>query len=114
MVDEDVLHRLVGGPEVMAEQCERWSKCTRSDPMSTSMCVPASAGAYAGLAGPFILAKGRDFETAHIDNSLQADVVDRHDSVDRLVRKWEAIRSEALPRTQSRELIKEVATRWQT
>lgn len=113
IVDEAVLHRLVGGPEVMVEQCERLVKAL-DRPNVHFHVVPASAGAHAGLAGPFILAKGRDFEAAHLDNSLQADVVDRRESVDRLIRKWEAIRGEALPRTQSRELIKEVATRWQT
>lgn len=113
IVDETVLHRLVGSPAVMVEQCERLMKCV-DRPNIHFQIVPASAGAHAGLAGPFILAKGRDFEAAHLDNSLQADVVDRRDAVDKLIRKWEAIRGEALPRTQSRELIKEVATRWQT
>lgn len=113
IVDETVLNRLVGSPDVMVEQCERLTKALER-PNVHFHIVPTSAGAHAGLAGPFILAKGRDFEAAHLDNSLKADIVDRHDSVDRLVSKWEAIRGEALPRSQSSELIKEVAARWRT
>ena len=113
IVDETVLTRLVGSAAVMAEQCDRLLKALER-PHVHLQVVPASAGAHAGLAGPFILAKGRDFEAAHLDNSLEASVVDHRESVDRLVQKWEAIRSEALPQTQSRKMIQEVASRWQT
>ena len=53
-------------------------------------------------------------EAAHLDNSLRAQIVDRREAVDTLVRKWEAIRGEALSRTQSIEMIKEAAERWMT
>lgn len=113
IIDEAVLHRLVGSPGLMVEQCERLHLML-DRPNVHLHVIPASAGAHAGLAGPFILAKGRDYEAAHLDNSLQAEVVDRPDSVDTLVRKWEAIRGEALPRTQTRKLIEEAARRWRT
>jgi transcriptional regulator with XRE-family HTH domain len=112
IVDEAVLHRLVGGRELMVDQCERLL-ASLDRPNVHFHVVPGSAGGHAGLAGPFILAKCRDFEVAHLDNSLRADIVDRHDSVDTLTRKWEAIRGEALPRAQSREQIEKAARRWQ-
>jgi transcriptional regulator with XRE-family HTH domain len=113
IVDEGVLHRLVGSPSIMAEQFERLLKAVEQPHVHIHV-VPAAAGAHAGLAGAFILAKSREFEAAHLDNSLRAQVVDRRDEIDTLIAKWEAIRGEALPRTQSIELMKDVARKWQT
>lgn len=113
MVDEGVLHRLVGDATIMADQCAHLLACVERANIQVHV-VPPEAGAHAGLAGAFILAKGHDFEVAHLDNSLQAQVVDRRSAVDTLVRKWEALRGEALPRTQPIDLIREVAKTWQT
>jgi transcriptional regulator with XRE-family HTH domain len=85
LVDEGVLRRLVGDHSIMVEQCERLLKAAELPHVSIHV-VPAGAGGHAGLAGPFILAKGSDFEAAHLDNSLQAQVIDRGDAVDTLGR----------------------------
>jgi len=113
IIDETVLQRTVGDPALMAAQCERLLDASERPHVHIHL-VPASAGGYAGLAGPFILATGRDFQAGHLDNSLRAEIVDRRESVDTLVRKWEAIRGEALPRARSRSQIEEAARRWQT
>jgi transcriptional regulator with XRE-family HTH domain len=76
--------------------------------------VPSSAGSHAGLAGPFILAKGRDFEAAHLGTPWQAQITDLREAVDTLIQRWEAIRGEALPTRQSLDLIEEVPKSWQT
>jgi len=75
--------------------------------------VPASAGAYLGLAGPFaiaILPGNRD--VAYLDNQLQGVVVDRPGELLAIREAWEAVRGSALPHRQSIELIKEVAEIW--
>lgn len=113
VIDENVLRRSVGGAAVMAAQCDCLVKLT-AEPHIQIHVVPTGVGAYAGLAGPFILAKGRDFETAHLDSPWQAQIVDRSDAVDSLARRWEGVRAESLPRSQSTELIKDVAKTWQT
>jgi transcriptional regulator with XRE-family HTH domain len=113
IIDENVLHRAVGGASIMAAQCEHLIECASQSNIQLHV-VPASAGAHAGLDGPFILANGPDFEAAHLDTSLQAQIIDTRRSTDRLVRKWEAIRGEALPRSQTIRMIKEVAAKWQT
>ena len=61
----------VGGPAVMADQCAHLL-ARAAEPHVHVHVVPASVGAYAGMAGPFILAKGDDLEAAHLDNALQA------------------------------------------
>jgi transcriptional regulator with XRE-family HTH domain len=113
IIDEGVLRRPVGSAGLMAEQCEHLLRMAER-PLVQVHVIPATVGAHAGMAGAFILAKGPDFEAAHLDNPLNAQIVDRRDSIDRLIRRWEAVRGEALPRTLSIELIREVAKTWQT
>ena len=113
LIDESVLRRVVGGPSIMVEQCEHLLKCAEHPHVSVHV-VPDAAGGHAGLAGPFILAKSPGFEAAHLDNSLRAQVIDQAAGVDTLVRKWEALRGEALSRTQSAELIRGAAESWKT
>lgn len=113
IVDEGVLRRRVGSSEIMAEQCRVLLEFG-ARPHTQLHVVPASAGGHAGLGGAFTLAKARDFEAAHLDNPLQAQITGRRDDIDSLTRSWEAIRGEALPRALSLDLIKEVARTWQT
>jgi transcriptional regulator with XRE-family HTH domain len=113
LIDEGVLRRWVGDPMTMAAQCGHLID-RAAEPNIQVHVVPASAGPHAGLAGPFILAKGRDFETAHLDTPWQAQIIDRRDAVDTLIERWETIRGEALPTRQSIDLMEEVAKTWQT
>jgi transcriptional regulator with XRE-family HTH domain len=113
IIDENILHRPVGTGATMAEQCDRLVEWARRPNIHLHV-LPMTAGAHCGLAGPFTLAKGADFEVVHLDNSLRAEIVDRRVDVDSVTRKWEAIRSEALPRTQSIAMIKEAAKKWLT
>jgi transcriptional regulator with XRE-family HTH domain len=113
IIDEGVLRRCIGTPPIMAEQCQHLLDCG-SRPHLHIHVVPASVGVYAGLGGAFILAKARDFEAAHIYGQLHAQTKDGPRDIDRLARAWEVIRSEALPRSLSHELIKEVGRTWLT
>jgi transcriptional regulator with XRE-family HTH domain len=113
IIDEGVLRRRVGSSAVMAQQCGLLRELAVRPHIQIHV-VPFSAGAHAGLGGAFTLARGAEQETAHIDGPLQAQITDRGGNLDRLTRRWEAIRGEALPRSLSLELIKEVAESWQT
>lgn len=59
IVDEAVLHRQVGGPEVMRAQLIHLNKVA-SEPHVTLQVIPYSAGAHAGMPGSFILLEFRD------------------------------------------------------
>ncbi|RZU52115.1 helix-turn-helix protein [Krasilnikovia cinnamomea] len=113
IIDEGTLRRPVGSPETMAAQCEHLLRCADRSTIQINV-VPAAAGAYAGLAGPFVISKGDEFEVAMMDTPWPVQVLHRRDAVDSLIKRWEAIRGEALPRMQSIGLIKEVLARWQT
>ncbi|MGX4656037.1 Scr1 family TA system antitoxin-like transcriptional regulator [Micromonospora sp. SCSIO 07396] len=112
LVDEAALRRVVGEPALMVEQFEHLLKVTGMPHVHVHV-VPAGAGAHAGLAGPFILARTPEgLDVAHLDNQLRAQVTDRPEDVDTLQRKWETVRGEALPRRASRDFIQELAKSW--
>lgn len=70
-------------------------------------------GIYPGLQGGFILATLPDRMTvAQLDHQVRAQVVSDAGDLSVLQGLWEAIRGDALPRTQSIELIKEAAKTW--
>ncbi|HEX5541552.1 MAG TPA: Scr1 family TA system antitoxin-like transcriptional regulator [Micromonospora sp.] len=75
--------------------------------------VPASAGAYAGLNGAFVIATPpKGDEVAYLDNQLKGHIVARAADVLSLRRTWEAARAEALPRRRSLDLIAAAAEQW--
>jgi transcriptional regulator with XRE-family HTH domain len=112
VVDEGMLRRPVGGAEVMGMQLEHLVEMAER-PRVFVHVVPTSAGAYPGLAGPFVIATMSDASTVvYLDTFLAGQVVDRPENVSTVLRGWEALRSVALPQAQSTELIRDVAKSW--
>ncbi|WP_327030506.1 helix-turn-helix transcriptional regulator [Micromonospora sp. NBC_01740] len=113
VVDESVLHRpVVDQFGVMREQIEHLIELA-ARPHIHLHVIPAEVGVHAGVAGPFILAGYADGGwVAHLDSPLRAQVLDRAEDIASLHRRWESVRSEALPRRQSLVLMQEVAKTW--
>jgi hypothetical protein len=113
VLDEAVLHRLVGNATVMIEQLEHLLTLAELPHIDIHV-VPAEIGVHVGLNGPFVLAgfDGGGDRVAYLDNQLRGQVITHGDDVASLQETWERIRSEALPRQQSINLIKEVAQTW--
>ncbi|GGM60772.1 hypothetical protein GCM10011608_52300 [Micromonospora sonchi] len=115
VLDEHVLRRPVGGPLVMHEQVRRLVKLAIEQPRVRLHVVPASVGAYPGVAGAFVLAtlpNGED--VAYPDDQLKGQVIDHTEDVLAIRASWEAIQGEALPPQQSIELLTEVAESWRS
>ncbi|MFI7607924.1 Scr1 family TA system antitoxin-like transcriptional regulator [Micromonospora sp. NPDC049366] len=113
VVDEHTLRRRVGGPEVMREQLRHLVKVATALPRVRIQVVPLSAGAYAGLDGPFVIATAPAGEdVVYLDGQRHGQVIDRSDYVRQMVEVWESIRGEALSQQQSLDLIAEVAETW--
>ncbi|MEV4626063.1 helix-turn-helix transcriptional regulator [Micromonospora sp. NPDC049523] len=113
VLDEGMLHRSVGGPEVMREQLLHLVKLSADMPQLRLHVVPLSVGGYAGLSGPFVLAtlpKGE--EVVYLDNQLRGQVVNEASGLMWIRKAWDSILGEALPPQQSTELIVEVAEKW--
>ncbi|MEV5411708.1 helix-turn-helix transcriptional regulator [Thermopolyspora sp. NPDC052614] len=111
VMDEGVLHRPVGGTEVMSDQLMHLLDMAERHDIVIQI-VPLAVGAYAGLAGPFVVAEFEGGEAAYIDNALAGDVVERYEEVLLMKRLWAALRGEALSRKQSLELIEKAVSGW--
>lgn len=111
VMDEGVLRRPIGGPEVMRQQLDHLIKLSKQ-PNIFIQIVPLSAGEYSGLAGPFVIAETSEGNMAYMENTLSGQTVDQPEQVARIVKRWEALRAEALPHKQSVQLIEEVAQIW--
>jgi transcriptional regulator with XRE-family HTH domain len=111
VVDEAVLRRSVGGPEVMADQLRAIVQACALPTVSVAV-VPASAGAYPGLNGPLALATVDGRTVAFLDDPIDGRVVEDPDRAAALEEVWESVREYALPASPSLELIMEAAESW--
>ncbi|MDH6462322.1 transcriptional regulator with XRE-family HTH domain [Micromonospora sp. A200] len=113
VVDEHVLRRRVGGPEVMREQSQHLMKLGSTLPRVRIQIVPLTAGAYPGINGPFVIATSSQGEdVVYQEGQLHGQVIDRAEYVRQMVEVWESIRGEALSQQQSLDLMAEVAETW--
>ncbi|WP_233606535.1 DUF5753 domain-containing protein [Micromonospora sp. Llam0] len=111
VLDRSVLHRQVGSPDVMVEQLTALAAaCDR--PNVRVHVVPATAGAYAGLNGPFVLGTVHDRRVGYLDTHFGGEPIDDPQRVRRLEQVWEDVRSYALPIAESREMIEKAALTW--
>jgi transcriptional regulator with XRE-family HTH domain len=111
--DEHVLRRPVGGPKVMHEQLTHLSEMGRR-PNIVLQVIPVSVGVHDGLAGAgFDIA---DIEGAprvgYQETAVRGQVIEDADDVAILMATWDRLRSEALPRSASLELMEEIAKTW--
>ncbi|MGX7671818.1 helix-turn-helix domain-containing protein [Plantactinospora sp. DSM 117369] len=107
IVDETALMR--GPADLMKDQLERLVELSM-EPLIFVHVVPRSAGLYVGQTGPLVLASlpgGSD--VAYLEDQAAGGVITDPDRVAALVRAWDAIRSVALPRDMSRDLLMRMA-----
>ncbi len=75
--------------------------------------IPTEVSLHIGLTGPFTLARGGDGGwVGYLENQLGGTLIDKDEDLAILLSRWESVRSEALPRRQSIELMKEVVESW--
>jgi transcriptional regulator with XRE-family HTH domain len=108
VLDEAVLHRLIGSPQVMHDALVQVAELSQRTYVVVQV-VPASNGANAGLGGAFYIAAADG-----MPETLQMDGVEEQTTEKRsLVRKaavtFDRVRGDALPRDASRDLILKVA-----
>ena len=109
VVDEAVLHREVGSAKVMADQLGHLAAMS-DRPNVAVQIVPYSAGAHVGLQGAFVIA---DFEdsppVAFLATATEGQTIEDASAVARVALTFDSLRTEALPRRASREMIMKVA-----
>lgn|SRR5690606_29623216 len=112
LLDERVLRHPVGDPQVMREQIEHLiASSSRARPVQV---IPVGARSYHHLEGSFVIASVDGRELAYVEAPERGFIMSDADIVARFKRRWDTIRSEALPVGQSIELMTEVAHQWST
>jgi transcriptional regulator with XRE-family HTH domain len=112
VLDEAVLHRLIGTPAVMADQLVHVA--SMSERLHVSVHVLPASGANAGLSGAFDIASA----DGTADTLRTEGVEDQTTESRTLVRKaailFDLVRRDALPRVPSRAFILEAAEQWKS
>jgi transcriptional regulator with XRE-family HTH domain len=110
VVGQEALYRRIGGPAVMARQLRRLLDAISGPDISVQV-VPYSAGAHAGLLGPFVLLTLDDSgEDVLFAEGPGGDLVSRDDGdkIAQFAEHFEAIRELALPDDQAQALLGEL------
>ncbi|MEC3973912.1 helix-turn-helix domain-containing protein [Amycolatopsis sp. H20-H5] len=114
VIDEAVLHRMVGGPEVMAEQLYRMVALA-AKPNVTIQIVPFGAGAHPGMEGPFLIMgfpEQADADVVYVDSTSTGLYLEEPQDVRRYTLMFDHLRAAALKPDDSVEVIAEAAGRF--
>jgi transcriptional regulator with XRE-family HTH domain len=114
VLDESVLTRAVGGAKAMHEQLMHLAHLA-GQPHVTIQVVPLTAGAHCGLAGAFAIADVDGAgEIAYLDTVTDGYIAESTAIVAQVVLTFDTLRSEALPRRASRDLIMKRAEEYES
>jgi transcriptional regulator with XRE-family HTH domain len=109
VLDEAVLHRQVGSAKITHDQLVALADLSARPNISVQV-VPYSAGAYFALLGGFAIAETDETaRVAYLDTACEGYVDESRSTIGKLTRIFDTLRSEALPRSASRDLILKVA-----
>jgi transcriptional regulator with XRE-family HTH domain len=112
LVDEGALYRPVASPDVMHDQLKHLAEASRR-PNITVQIVPYSAGGHMGLLGACTLAELEGRSIVNLEDFADGRVTDNAATVSLVTLRFNSLRSDALPKGASRELIVKVAEeRW--
>jgi DNA-binding XRE family transcriptional regulator len=109
LLDEGVLHRPIASAPAVHGQLIHLIEMSAL-PNVTIQMVPYTAGGHSGLAGAFIIADFADEPSiVWLDDAAGSRVAEAATTVSGVALRFDALRSEALPRVASRDLIAKVA-----
>lgn len=114
VIDETVLWRPIGNSEIMQSQMEYLIDMSMRPNIAVHI-VPAVAGAHTGLLGAFIVADldGESGRVVYLETPDQGIISDAPSLAAKILGMFERVRSEALPRRASQDLIRKVVNeRW--
>lgn len=111
ILDEQVLTRPIGTPEMRRAQLELLLEVSESDAV-TFQVVPMSVGAYAGLGGSFTLfgfAPPIELDIVHVENHARNYMVESEDTIHYYEVVFQRVQKAALPVPDTRALVKQIA-----
>ena len=115
VLDEGVLRRRIGSAPTMNDQLLHLLDVSERSTITVQV-VPAEAGAHVGLLGAFsIAALANAPGIVYLDTPDQGQIMERPSVVAKISEIFDRVRSEALPRIKSGNLIRRVAEeQWRT
>jgi DNA-binding XRE family transcriptional regulator len=112
VLDESVLHRLIGTPKVTYDQLAHLADMSERSYISVQV-VPASVGAHAGLACAFMVGSLDSEPDLLLFEAIEDQTLRDTDVVRKAAVAFDLVRGDALPRSASQDLILKVAEeRW--
>ena len=111
VIDEAVIRRVVGGPEVMREQLRHLIECAEQG-KTTLQVVPFSAGAHAGTTGPFIILdfpEPTDPSVVYVETLAGDLYLEERADVDRYTLAFDRLLAAALHPDDSVRLVQQAA-----
>ncbi|WP_267898090.1 helix-turn-helix domain-containing protein [Spongiactinospora gelatinilytica] len=111
LIDEGVLRRRVGGPEVMRDQLDRLLAAAKLPNVCIQVVDP---GCLAGMPGTFMIAEMPEGEpdASYTDSAAEGRISTNRDILASLSNRYEAIRRWAYPEHVSLRMIQEVREEW--
>lgn len=113
VIDEAVLRRVVGGPDVMRRQIERVVEACRLPHVKVQV-IPFSIGAHPALDSTFIILEQRPpvATVVYVEGLAGQIYIERPQDVQRYVRVFERLRSLAVSEEESIQLMKRIAAEY--
>ncbi|AIR97023.1 helix-turn-helix domain-containing protein [Streptomyces glaucescens] len=111
VLDEAVLRREVGGPDVMHRQLLRLLEAARL-PQVRLQVLPFSAGAHIGVTGPFVIfsfSNTSDLDVVVLDHLTSSLYLERKEDVGAYTEAFDALRNNALSPEESLDYIAGIA-----
>jgi transcriptional regulator with XRE-family HTH domain len=113
VLDESVLHRLIGSPQIMTDQLTHLAELYERPNISVQV-ITSDTGANAGLSGAFDLASGDGAPEVLRMEAVEDVTAETRSLVHKAANIFDRVRADALPRAASRKLILEASEQWKT
>jgi Domain of unknown function (DUF5753)/Helix-turn-helix domain len=110
LLDENVLHRQVGGVMIMQGQMTHLAAMTRQPNIAVQL-IPRE-GAHVGLQGGFDMAQTPDALVAHLEHIAEGMTTDSPAIVAEASTRFDSLKADAYRRSESLILIEEMAEKW--
>jgi transcriptional regulator with XRE-family HTH domain len=113
VINESVLHGLIGSPQIMADQLAHLADQAERPNISVQV-LPSETGANAGLSGAFDLASADAAPEVLRMEAVEDVTVESRSLVRQATNIFVRVQADALPRAASLALIREAVEQWKT
>jgi transcriptional regulator with XRE-family HTH domain len=110
LLDENVLHREIGGAKIMCDQLSHLADMARRPTVTVQ--VVTRAGAHVGLLGAFVLAETAEAHVAYLDHIADGMTTDSPAIVAQVNTRFDVLRTEAHKGSESLTMIEAAAEAW--